>query len=74
MRRYINGTSAFNNEIELALSKTDPLTRELVFFRAAGGDYRQATQLFFISDSTYYRRLKDFRQSLSLLIPDVNIP
>ena len=68
MRRYVNGQSAFNKEIELALERSDPLTRELVFFRASGGDYRQAMQKFHISASTYHRRLRDFRQSLIHLI------
>ena len=68
MRRYVNGQSAFNKEIELALERSDPLTRELVFFRASGGDYRQAVLKFHISESTYYSRLKSFRQTLILAI------
>ena len=68
MRRYIIGQSSFNNEIELALERSDPLTRELVFFRASGGDYRQAVLKFHISESTYYSRLNQFRQSLILMI------
>lgn len=68
MRRYIIGQSSFEKEIELALERSDPLTRELVFFRAQGGDYRQAVLKFHISESTYYSRLKSFRQSLILAI------
>lgn len=68
MRRYIIGQSSFEKEIELALERSDPLTRELVFFRASGGDYRQAVLKFHISESTYYSRLKSFRQSLILMI------
>ena len=67
-RRFLDRSSAFNNEIELALERSDPLTRQLVFFRAQGGDYRQAIQKFHISASTYHRRLRDFRQSLINLI------
>ena len=68
MRRYFRGQSAFNKEIELALERSDPLTRELVSFRANGGDYRQAVLKFHISESTYYSRLNRFRQSLILAI------
>ena len=68
VRRYIQGQSHFGKEIELALQRADPLTRELVFFRANGGDYRQACLKYYISDSQYYKRLNDFRQSLVLLI------
>ena len=68
VRRYLLGQSHFKNEIELALQRSDPLTRELIFFRANGGDYRQAMRKFHISDSTYYKRLHDFRQSLIMII------
>ena len=68
VRRYVVGNSAFNEQIETALENADPLTRELVFFRARGGDYRQAIQKFHISASTYHRRLRDFRLSLINLI------
>lgn len=68
MRRFFRGQSAFNKEIELALERSDPLTRELVSFRAHGGDYRQAVLKFHISESTYYSRLNRFRQSLILTI------
>ena len=68
VRRYVIGNSAFNEQIEIALANADPLTRELVFFRARGGDYRQAVQQFHISESTYHRRLRDFRQSLINLL------
>ena len=68
MRRYLHGQSPFEHEIELALERSDPLTRELVFFRAHGGDYRQAVLKFHISESTYYNRLNRFRQSLILAI------
>ena len=51
MRRYFRGQSAFNKEIELALERSDPLTRELVSFRANGGDYRQAVSAIpYLSD------------------------
>lgn len=64
VRRWLNGDSTFAKYIELALERSDPLTRKLVLFRAAGGDYRQAMMKFNISDSQYYRRLQLFRQSL----------
>lgn len=68
LRRYVRGESNFGKEIELALDKSDDLTRELVFFRANGGDYRQAMLRFSISEYRYYRRLRDFRQLLTLMI------
>ena len=68
VKKFLDGNSPFKKEIELALERSDPLTRELVFFRAKGGDYRQAISKFHISESTYYKRLNDFRQSLILMI------
>ena len=68
LRRYIYGQSDFQDQIKLALERADPFTRQLVLFRAHGGDYRQAMQRFHISASTYHRRLRNFRQSLINLI------
>lgn len=68
LRRFVHHQSNFTNEIELALKSADTLTRKLVLFRANGGDYRQAIHKFNISESTYYHRLRQFRQSLVLLI------
>ncbi len=64
MRRYINGESIFGEVIERVLESSDELTRQLVFFRVAGGDYRQATLTFHISETTYYARLRNFRRAL----------
>lgn len=68
IRRYFDHHSQFDAQIEQALERADPLTRELVFFRASDGDYRQAMQRFHISESTYYKRIRDFKLSLVNLI------
>ena len=71
VRRYINGQSRFNKHIEQALESSDELTRRLVLFRAKGGDYRQAMRRFNISESTFYRRIADFRRALIFKITGV---
>ena len=68
MKRFLQGISPHMKRIDRVLDLTDPLTRQLVLFRAAGGDYRQACRLFSISETTYYARLRLFRKMLMTAI------
>lgn len=70
VKLFLNGNSHFQEQIAHALELVDPLTRQLVLFRAAGGDYRQACITFHISETTYYARLRHFRKMLiTAIIP-----
>ena len=73
MRRYIQGTSELAEGIKATLDAADPLTRELVLFRAEGGDYRLACRLFNVSSTTYYNRLANFRRELISVITANNL-
>ena len=68
MRRFVEGKSELADGLQATLDACDPLTREIVLFRAFGGDYRAACMKLNISSSTYYQRLRDFRRSLIAVI------